>query len=88
MTFQQWAATVRDSDEYRDSVRRRLVAGTLPPDVELFLLEAADGRLPASMDAQMADGRKPVSADRPNAPGLRQGPTLALIRPSARTEEV
>jgi hypothetical protein len=74
MTFQQFAADIRDSAEYRETVRQRAFSGQLPPDVEVYLLE-------------MADGRTPVSADRVGEP-VRQGPTLALIRPSARNPEV
>jgi hypothetical protein len=87
VTFEDFARSVRDSAEYRESVKKRAIEGRLPPDVELFLLEMADGRVPLAADAQMVDGRNPVSADRPVATGVRQGPTLALIRPSACKEE-
>lgn len=74
MTFEDFARSVRDSPEYRESVRIRACAGTLPPDVELFLLEMADGRMPMAADRSAGE---PV-----------QSRTLALVRPSARTEEV
>lgn len=47
----------------------RARAGTLPPDIELFILEMADGRMPLSVDRAVAEPE--------------QSRTLALIRPLA-----
>jgi hypothetical protein len=74
MTLQEFARDLIDSAEWRESVKARCHAGTLPPDLELMLFE-------------MADGRVPMSADRPVV-AAAQSRTLALIRPSARKEEV
>ena len=52
MTLQEFAASIVDDARYRETVRTRAFDGTLPPDVELMLLE-------------MADQRWPVPADRP-----------------------
>ena len=48
MTLQQFAQSIIDDPSYRDSVVTRARAGLLPADVELLLLELADGRLPMS----------------------------------------
>jgi hypothetical protein len=71
MTLQEFAERVVCSDAYRASVIARAAAGTLPADVELFLLE-------------LADGRTPLAAGRAGAAPV-QGPTLALLRPSVHT---
>ena len=52
-TFQQFAQSIRDSAEYRETVRIRAHTGMLPPDVEVYLLEMADGRLPVAADEPM-----------------------------------
>jgi hypothetical protein len=74
MTIRQFAQTIIDDPAYRETVKTRAQAGTLPLDVEMFLLE-------------MADGRQPVSADRAGGESV-QSRTLALVRPLAFGEEV
>jgi hypothetical protein len=69
MTIQEFAQSIIDDPAYRETVRTRALAGTLPPDVELFLLESADGRLPLSKDRDIP------------APAPVQSRTFALIRP-------
>jgi hypothetical protein len=67
MTFIEFAQQIVDDPLYRATIITRARAGTLPVDVELFLLEtAADVRLVA---------RKPAIPTQPP-----QSPTLALIR--------
>jgi hypothetical protein len=73
MTLREFAESIVNDPQYRDTVRARARAGTLPVDVELFILELADGRV------------SPLSVDR--VPTYTQSPTLALIRPSASTRE-
>jgi hypothetical protein len=74
MTLREFAQSIVNDPQYRDTLRSRAAAGTLPEDVELFLLEMADGRV------------SPLSAG--CVPGSTQNPrTLALIRPSATVEE-
>ena len=68
MTLREFAESIVNDPQYRDTVRARANAGTLPPDIELFVLELADGRV------------SPLSVDR--VPTSTQSPTLALIRPS------
>lgn len=74
MTIRQFAQSIIDDPAYRETVKTRAQAGTLPPEVEMFLLE-------------MADGRQPVSADRTVGEPV-QSRTLAIVRPSAFREEV
>jgi hypothetical protein len=69
MTLREFAQSVIDDPGYRATVTARARAGTLPEEIELFILELADGRLP------------PLSVDR--VPAATQSRTLALIRPSA-----
>jgi hypothetical protein len=71
MTVNEFALTVIADPGYRKSVVERALAGTLPLEIEMFLLE-------------MADERTPLSAIRVPA---AQSPTLALIRSSAVSEE-
>ncbi len=74
MTIQQFAQQIIDDPQYRATIQARAVAGTLPPDVELFLLETA------------ADLRPFVTASRLVMPP--QSRTFALIRPlEPATEE-
>ena len=49
MTLAEFAQTIIDDPGYRASVIARAQAGTLPPDIEMFLLETADGRVPVSL---------------------------------------
>ena len=72
MTLQQFAQQIVDDPQYRDTITARARDGTLPPDVELFLLETA------------ADVR-PVGAPRRDA--SLQSKTLALIRPANTLQE-
>ncbi len=74
MTLRDFAQSVVNDPQYRESVMARAREGTLPEEVELFLLEMADGRLPA------------LSTD--CAPAPAQSRTFALIRrPSAATDD-
>jgi hypothetical protein len=73
MTLRQFAQNIIDDPAYRETVRTRALAGTLPPDLETFIWEVADGRLPVAMEHE--------------APLPNQSKTLALIRPFARNEE-
>jgi hypothetical protein len=50
MTLRQFAQQLIDDPAYRETVRTRALAGTLPPDLETFIWEVADGRLPAAPD--------------------------------------
>jgi hypothetical protein len=63
MTLQQLAQTIIDDPLYRATLHARAQAGTLPPDVEVMLLEMADGRVPLGVES----------------PPERQSRTLALI---------
>jgi hypothetical protein len=70
MTLREFAQSVIDDPDYRSTVTARARAGTLPEEIELFILELADGRV------------SPLSAECVPAP--TQSRTLALIRrPSA-----
>jgi hypothetical protein len=73
MTLREFAESIVNDPQYRDTVRVRAKAGTLPEDVELFLLECADGRV------------SPLSVDR--VPTSTQSRTFALIRPPATISE-
>lgn len=73
MTIQQFAQQIIDDPQYRATIHARAMAGTLPPDVELFLLETA------------ADLRLPIAANRVIVPP--QSRTFALIRPLEPTRE-
>ena len=72
MTLQQFAQSMIDDADYRQNVMTRARAGTLPADIELLLLELADGRLPLSADRAVGEPAR----------------TLTLVRPSAPTDEV
>jgi hypothetical protein len=72
-SLREFAQSIVNDPQYRDTVTARARAGTLPEEIELFLLELADGRV------------SPMAADR--APTSAQSRTLALIRPSASTRE-
>ena len=50
MNMQEFAESIVNDPQYRATVRTRAFAGTLPPDVELMLLEMADQRWPAPAD--------------------------------------
>lgn len=65
MTLQQLAQTIIDDPAYRETLHARARAGTLPLEVELMLLEVADGRVPLAIES----------------PPERQSRTLALVRP-------
>ncbi len=74
MTLRDFAQSIVDDPQYRDTITARARAGTLPEEIELFLLEMADGRV------------SPLSAD--FAPPPAQSRTFALIRrPSAADDE-
>jgi hypothetical protein len=77
MTLRQFAESIINDPAYRDTVATRARAGTLPPDVELFLLEIAD----------FAGERNPV-APRARVRPAPQSPTLALVRPSTDGEGI
>jgi hypothetical protein len=74
MTLRQFAQQLIEDPAYRDTVRTRAIAGTLPPDLETFIWEVADGRLPVAVEEHAA-------------PLPNQSKTLALIRPFSRTAE-
>jgi hypothetical protein len=76
MTIGDFARSVIEDPTYRESVLARARAGTLPIEVEVFLLE----------EFQLASGRAPVTAMHGSLE-LGQSRTLALIRPSAPTTE-
>jgi hypothetical protein len=69
MTVHEFCASVIADPAYRANLLERARKGTLSEEIELFILEMADGRVPPM----------------PSAPqrAAAQGPTLALIRPSA-----
>jgi len=46
MTLHEFAASIVEDSRYRETVRTRAFAGTLPPDVESMLLELADQHSP------------------------------------------
>jgi hypothetical protein len=73
MTLREFAQSVIDDPDYRATITTRARAGTLPEEIELFILELADGRV------------SPLSAE--CVSGATQSRTLALIRPSASVEE-
>jgi len=75
MTLREFAQSVIDDPDYRATVTARARAGTLPEEIELFILELADGRtFPA------------LSVDCVPAP--TQSHTLALVRrPSATVND-
>ncbi len=74
MTLREFAQSVIDDPQYRETVVARAREGTLPEEIELFILEMADGRV------------SPLSTDRALAPA--QSRTLALIRrPSAAADD-
>lgn len=74
MTLRDFAQSVIDDPDYRATITTRARAGTLPEEIELFILELADGRV------------SPLSAECVPAP--TQSRTLALIRrPSATVVE-
>jgi hypothetical protein len=50
MTLREFAQQVIEDPAYRETVRARALAGTLPPDLETFIWEVADGRLPAAVE--------------------------------------
>jgi hypothetical protein len=85
MTLQEFAQRVVSSDAYRESVVARAAAGTLPADVEIFILELADGRMPVAAElGGAASARAPLSLVRPSA---AQSSTLAVIRRPDEEEE-
>lgn len=57
MTILEFAQTVIADASYREGVIRRAREGVLAPDIELFLLEAADGRVPVSADVRPPQSR-------------------------------
>ena len=71
MTIQEFCASVVADAAYRANLLERARKGTLSEEIELFILEMADGRVPPM--------------PRPALRAATQGPTLALIRPSADT---
>jgi hypothetical protein len=50
MNLQEFAESIVNDPRYRETVRARAFDGTLPPDVELMLLEMADQRWPLAAD--------------------------------------
>ena len=76
MTIGELARRVMEDPAYADSVVARAQAGTLPVEIEMFLLE----------EFQLAGGsRLPTSRVAGSAPA--QSPTFALVRPPAVNEE-
>lgn len=73
MTLREFAQYIIEDPAYRETVRTRAIAGTLPPDLETFIWEVADGRLPVALENA--------------APLPNQSKTLALIHPFPRSEE-
>src|SRR5437773_1007937 len=60
MTLREFARSIVNDPQYRDTVRARANAGTLPEDIELFILELADGRVsPLSADCVPAPTQNP-----------------------------
>jgi hypothetical protein len=72
MTLSEFAESIISDPEYRTSVVSRARAGTLAPDIELLLLELADGRLPIALER--SGTTSPARA-------------LALVRPSVSPAE-
>jgi hypothetical protein len=68
VNLQQFAEQVVNDPQYRQTLIDRARAGTLPPDVEMFLLETADGRVT-------------LSEHRPDLLSAKQSHTLALVEP-------
>ena len=48
MTLHEFASSIVGDARYRETVRTRAFAGTLPPDVESMLLELADQHAPVA----------------------------------------
>lgn len=76
MTVSELARRVMEDPAYATSVVARAQAGTLPVEVELFLLE----------EFQLADGSR-LPAPRPAGAAPVQSGTFAVVRPSAVSEE-
>jgi hypothetical protein len=72
MNLSEFALAIVNDPGYRASVVTRAASGNLPVEIEMLLLE-------------MADGRQPISVSRA-APV--QSRALAFVRPSVRPEEV
>lgn len=70
MTFKQFAESIVNDPEYRDSLLKRARAGNLSPEVEALLIETASGLIP-------------LSADRADLTSPAQSRTLALVEPLA-----
>jgi hypothetical protein len=75
MTLREFAQSVIDDPDYRATITTRARAGTLPEEIELFMLEMAGGRTFPSLSAECV-------------PAPTQSVTLALIRrPLATVKE-
>jgi hypothetical protein len=72
-TLREFATRLIEDPTYRENVRSRAIAGTLPPDLETFIWEVADGRLPLASEHA--------------GPLPNQSKTLALIHPFPRTAD-
>ena len=70
MTFNQFAESIVNDPEYRDSLLKRARAGNLSPEVEALLIETASGLIP-------------LSADHADLTSPAQSRTLALVEPLA-----
>jgi hypothetical protein len=73
MTLREFAQSVIDDPDYRATITARARAGTLPEEIELFILELADGRV------------SPLSVD--CVPGPTQSRTFAVVRPTVFASE-
>ena len=69
MTLREFAISIVNDEQYRGALRARANAGTLPEDIELFILEMAEGRM------------TPLSTECVPAP--TQSRSFAVVRPLA-----
>ena len=78
MTISDFARTVIEDPAYRASVVARAQAGTLPVEIEMFLLE----------EFQLAGGSGQATSGGAGSSAPAQGPSFALLRrPPAISEE-
>jgi hypothetical protein len=49
ITMQEFAKSLVDDPAYRDTIRLRALAGTLPTEIEMMVLELAQERVPMTV---------------------------------------
>lgn len=80
MTVDEFARSIIECPEYRQSIVARAAAGTLSEDLEMLIWDVASNRIPMMRDPLS----KLVDASRVVAPA--QSKTLALVRSSLNEE--